>query len=338
MLDEMGNLTDPLSALTRLEFLYQRPAADELLYVFKHALTQEVAYESLLTTSRQTLHATAAQVLEQVYADRLDDAYDRLAYHYARTDNASKAVTYLTAVADRAARAYAHREAVASYQEAIRHAEQLSEDVRDHRVLDLVIRQGASLHCLGCRQEILDLFLPQNERLERCQDPVLGSRYHTRLGATYSFLGNRQQAAQCGQRALEEAERSGDGTTLGMANALMGMEKMFTGRYSQAVFYSGCAMPLLEASEEYFWLSVACQISIYGHYFAGDLVRAFENNERVETIAETLGDRYLKGNATVFRGIYLVAQGEWDAGIAAGSGDIIARRRIWNGFHLQSNV
>ncbi len=317
MLDETDPLEGMLAELTRLEFLYQRPAADESLYVFKHALTQEVAYESLLTTSRQALHATAAQVLEQLYASRLDDAYDRLAYHYARTNNAIKAVTYLTAVADKAARAYAHSEAVASYQEAIRHAERLPEDDRDRRGLDLVIRQGASLHCLGRRQEILDLFLPQHERLERLQDPVLASRYHTWLGGTYSFLGNRRQAARCGRQALDEATQGGNDTTLGMACAIMSMEMMFTGRYPQAIGYSGRAIPLLESTEEHFWLSTACQVSIYGHYFAGDFVRASESNVRVETIAETLGDRYLQGNTAVCQGMRLAAQGEWNAGIEA---------------------
>jgi predicted ATPase len=62
------------------------------VYVFKHALTQEVAYESLLTTRRQALHAAAGQALETLYAPRLEEAYERLAYHYARTDNVGKAV------------------------------------------------------------------------------------------------------------------------------------------------------------------------------------------------------------------------------------------------------
>ena len=93
-----GGAVDPLLVeLQRLEFLYERTGAEEPTYVFKHALTQEVAYESLLTTRRQALHAAAGQALERRYADRLDEVADRLAYHYARTDNAAKAVEYLSA-------------------------------------------------------------------------------------------------------------------------------------------------------------------------------------------------------------------------------------------------
>ena len=87
--------------------------------MFKHALTQEVAYESLLTTRRQALHAAAGQALETLYAPRLEDAYDRLAYHYVRTDNVAKAVAYLIRVAEKAARHSAHVEAISHLTQAL---------------------------------------------------------------------------------------------------------------------------------------------------------------------------------------------------------------------------
>src|SRR5207248_10494169 len=101
-----------LLTLTRQEFLFERTSAEGPVYVFKHALTQEVAYESLLTTRRQALHAAAGQALETLHAPRLEEAYDRLAYHYARTGNATKAVEYLTRVAEKAARNSSHVEAI----------------------------------------------------------------------------------------------------------------------------------------------------------------------------------------------------------------------------------
>ena len=93
-----------LPELKRLEFLYERPGAEEPIYVFKHALTQEVAYDSLLTTRRQALHAVAGQALEVLYADQLEDVIDRLAYHYAHTDESTKAIEYLRRFAEQAAR------------------------------------------------------------------------------------------------------------------------------------------------------------------------------------------------------------------------------------------
>src|SRR5262249_30278843 len=155
------------SELKRLEFLYERSSAGEPVYVFKHALTQDVAYDSLITTQRKVLHAAAGQALEALYADRLEEAYDRLAHHYARTDEADKAVEYLTRFAEKAARGYAHAEAVTALREALSHAEHLPAEERDRRALDLVIRLAHPLYLLGRFQDTLDLLLQQQERLER---------------------------------------------------------------------------------------------------------------------------------------------------------------------------
>src|SRR5205823_3886704 len=108
-----------LEELKRLEFLYERTEAIEPVYVFKHVLTQEVAYDSLLISRRQALHAAAGRALESLYADRLEEVYDRLAYHYARTTESAKAIEYLTRFAEKAARGYAHVEAVTALQEAL---------------------------------------------------------------------------------------------------------------------------------------------------------------------------------------------------------------------------
>ncbi len=94
LLEALWDGAQPLAPLlldlTRQEFLFARASAEGSVYVFKHALTQEVAYESLLMPRRQALHAAAGQALETLYAPRLEDAYDRLAYHYARTDNVAR--------------------------------------------------------------------------------------------------------------------------------------------------------------------------------------------------------------------------------------------------------
>src|SRR5207244_4979691 len=74
--------TDPLDPLLldlkRLEFLYEQTGFDEPLYVFKHALTQEVAYDTLLTTRRQVLHAAAGHAMERLYPDWLAEHYEAL--------------------------------------------------------------------------------------------------------------------------------------------------------------------------------------------------------------------------------------------------------------------
>jgi predicted ATPase len=70
-----------LARLQAGEFVYQQPAFPEVEYIFKHALTQEVAYNSLLIERRKVLHERTAQAIEEVYRHRLDDHYSELAYH-----------------------------------------------------------------------------------------------------------------------------------------------------------------------------------------------------------------------------------------------------------------
>src|SRR5207247_507271 len=91
-----------LVELCRLEFLHERPAGDEPTYVFKHALTQDVAYDSLLARTRRELHVRAANALKELAADRLDDMAATLAYHYARTDLDEDAAIWLTRAAEQA--------------------------------------------------------------------------------------------------------------------------------------------------------------------------------------------------------------------------------------------
>src|SRR5215813_8856821 len=73
-----------LSSLQRKEFLYEQPAFPESDYIFKHALTQEVAYNSLLSERRKALHERTAQAIEALYHAKLDDHYSELASHYSR--------------------------------------------------------------------------------------------------------------------------------------------------------------------------------------------------------------------------------------------------------------
>jgi predicted ATPase len=93
---ELGDeLRTNMSNLVGLEILYEKALFPELEYIFKHALTQEVAYESLLKQRRQEIHGRIAQAIEDLYADRLEEHYELLAHHYERSGNAKRAVDYL---------------------------------------------------------------------------------------------------------------------------------------------------------------------------------------------------------------------------------------------------
>jgi predicted ATPase len=84
-----------LGALQEAELLYERPAVPEPEYVFKHALTQEVAYTALPQARRWEVHERTAQAIEDVFSHRLEEHYSELAYHYSHSRNTTQAVDYL---------------------------------------------------------------------------------------------------------------------------------------------------------------------------------------------------------------------------------------------------
>jgi class 3 adenylate cyclase/tetratricopeptide (TPR) repeat protein len=92
---EEEDLRVRLTSLVGLAILYEKALYPELEYIFKHALTQEVAYESLLKQKRQEIHGRIARAIEELYADRLPERYELLAYHYGRSGQAEKAIEYL---------------------------------------------------------------------------------------------------------------------------------------------------------------------------------------------------------------------------------------------------
>jgi class 3 adenylate cyclase/tetratricopeptide (TPR) repeat protein len=313
-----GPLRRGLDNLQAAEFLYESRLFPDLEYTFRHALTQEVAYQSLVAARREALHAAAGRTLESLYANSLDQAYDRLAYHYSKTDNAHKAVEYLSCFAEKTAGMYAHAEAVKVLEDALSHAERLPDDERDRRSVELIVRRAESLHFLGRRQEIVDILLQQQERLERLGDTSLTGQYFFWLGFAHAWLGHRVEAAQSLRRSLEAATELGDQAIVGRVHRALATECLYSGQpLDEAVAYGRKAVSCLERTEDWFWHSQALFTLSYCCYFTGDFDSALEIAVRLDTLGETTDNRRARANATMMAGLSYATRGEWMAGVEA---------------------
>jgi transcriptional regulator with AAA-type ATPase domain/tetratricopeptide (TPR) repeat protein len=312
-----GGLDPHLVELKRLEFLFEQTTAEEPAYVFKHTLTQDVAYQSVPPARRQTLHAAAGQALEAFYADRLEEAYDRLAHHYARTPEAGKAIGYLTRSAERAARTYAHAEAVKLLEEAVKHVERIPPAEQDRVLLDLRLREAHSLYFLGRFPEALALLERQREPLERLGEPRLAGPYYFWLGYTESHLGDHEQAAEHAARAIAEATRGGDQATVGKAYYVLARGGFWSGRFRQGVEDGRRAVAILEGTGEPWWLGAAHWGVAFNHSFLGEFAAALDAAARARAVGEAIGDPRLQAYAAWTTGWIHAAKGEWDAGIEA---------------------
>jgi class 3 adenylate cyclase/tetratricopeptide (TPR) repeat protein len=129
---------DLLRQLKEIELIHEKSRFPELAYMFKHALTQDVAYNSLLIQRRRELHRLIGLAIEELYADRLAEHYEMLGHHFSKAEDWPRALDYLLLAAEKAAAAFAIRESLALYDEALavtRHMPDSDDDtlLRIHR-------------------------------------------------------------------------------------------------------------------------------------------------------------------------------------------------------------
>jgi class 3 adenylate cyclase/tetratricopeptide (TPR) repeat protein len=125
-----------LSALQSGEFIYEQPTSRDIGYSFKHILTQEVAYGSLLVDRRKLLHERTGAGIESLFKDTLDDHLGELAFHYSRSFNLKKAVSYLYSAGRQLAQRSAYSAALAYLNQSLQLSENLLKD-RDSSRLQL---------------------------------------------------------------------------------------------------------------------------------------------------------------------------------------------------------
>jgi DNA-binding NtrC family response regulator/tetratricopeptide (TPR) repeat protein len=314
---ESPDLEPALRELVRLEFLFERPGPDGPVYVFTHALTREVARESLPPARRVALHAAAAQTLETLAADRLDTVADRLAYHYAKAKVADRAVEWLARVAEKSARSHAHVEAVAALREALEHADRLPADRREPRRLDLVLRLAHCLSFLGRFPETQDLLRSIQPEIERDPSQALTAPFYLWLAHTESHLGQYAPATDHALQALEHATRDGDIATMGRAGVVLAQEHHWAGQPLLGIARGRRAAELLEAADERWWLGLAHWVVGINYIAIGALDLAREAEARAFEVGEALGDARIQGYATWSSGWTYALAGDGPAAIEA---------------------
>jgi tetratricopeptide (TPR) repeat protein len=323
-------LTQALDDLVRLDFLVLRPDGEDAAYSFRHGLTQEVAYATLLTPRRHALHAAAGRALEALVAAGGDGADDGLAYHYARADQADKAVFYLDRVADRAASGYAHEVAALALEEALGHVDRLPAETRDRRRLEVLLRLASSLYYLGRSTRILELCLPHEPTVERLGDVGLAGRFHVILARTYGLLGRQADAAEAARRALAFAEESGELATAGSAHHTLAFEAYCVGDSRRGLEHARRAAALFTASGERVLLGMAQWMAALNHLQLGEFDAALAATRRGRGLAEALGDLRLRSYAGWTEAAVLAGRGDREAAVPVGQQAVADARDPFN--------
>jgi class 3 adenylate cyclase/DNA-binding XRE family transcriptional regulator/tetratricopeptide (TPR) repeat protein len=169
-----------LEELKGLEFLRERHGAAERTFVFKHALTREVAYDGMLRARRRELHGRAAAALEHAGANRFEHS-ELLAHHYSRSAEPARAIPHLAAAGDKARDRFANEEAIALYRQAITLIEEQPADLQADAYRAVCEHLGDALWLLSRYDQAIDAY---RKGLAVASDPLQRAHLHVRCGQT----------------------------------------------------------------------------------------------------------------------------------------------------------
>jgi class 3 adenylate cyclase/tetratricopeptide (TPR) repeat protein len=228
----MGNLAD----LEEAQFIRTTSLYPDLAYTFRHALTHDVVYSTLLKEQRRGLHARIVDALEALYPDRRAEQVERLAHHALGAELWFEAVGYLREAAGKAGARSANREAVAFLEQALAALGHLPES-RDTfaQAIDVRLDLRPPLLQLGRLEEIRALSEQAATMAGQIGDEARQARAYSYLINYHYLRGEPAQALQYGERCLGIAERLGDRVLVSVVRRYMGHAYHALGQGRQAV-------------------------------------------------------------------------------------------------------
>jgi tetratricopeptide (TPR) repeat protein len=225
-----------LAHLQAAEFLYETSLFPELVYTFKHALTHEVAYSSLLLERRRALHARIVETLEALAGERLAEQVDRLAHHALRGELWDRALVYCQQAGEKAMARSAHREAVGYCEQALSAIAHLPEQRHTReQAIDLRLALRTALWPSGDLGRILSYLHKAESLAAALDDPRRLAQVSGSLSFHFYVMGAYDQAIAAAQRVLTLATASCEVVLHAQANYYLGVAYMAQGNYWRAI-------------------------------------------------------------------------------------------------------
>ena len=307
--------------LQGLEFIYEKSLFPELEYIFRHTLTQEVAYNSLLLKRRKEIHERIGQAIEELYPDRLEEFYEMLAHHYSRSENLEKAYQYLKLSGDKAQRSYSNWEAFRFYRNAIDVLNQLPQTEENRRRgIEVRLWMEGPMKVLAYPEDSLQV-LEEGERLSK----ELGNErslatFYSSIGLCYSFKGESLRGIEYAEKCFSVAEKMEDIELMAPTAFDLCSSYSIAGEYSKTVQVAPRVLALLEKTHrESDILGVAFNFNLYSALsaYCGHAMGCLGNFEEGEALCERglrfahqIDNLYSIGFAELMYGILYTVKGD----------------------------
>jgi tetratricopeptide (TPR) repeat protein len=297
--EDRVRLGEYLSTLEKLDITPLETPAPELAYIFKHIITQEVAYNLMLFSQRRQLHRTVAEWYEQTQAEDLAPSYQLLAFHWSKAETDDKAAYYFEKAGDGAMHGGANLEAKAMYEQAVECLHRLPVTAeRQRQLIDLMVkltRVGAYLP-----SENISVFLKQAlQAADALADEERRARLLAGVGGYSLMLGRYGDAFRYLDECVALAEKLGNEALMFIPYSLLARVLTLSGQYDKAEKVFVRSMPLVEKFGDVELLSGSLVMYADVLMIQGRVEEAMPHARRGLQLGEQLGHRSrILGNLT----------------------------------------
>jgi tetratricopeptide (TPR) repeat protein len=301
-----------LSILKDSELLYERGVYPECTYVFKHALTREVVYDSILTNSKKKLHEKIGNALENLCKENIEEHYGVLAEHYVIGENWEKGAEYAKLAGKVAAKKASLNAAIAYAEKRVTCLERLPKTGElQKEIIDARTALGlymATLQYIGSAKEAIAPII----------DSASKSASKKRLSQIFAIMGTYEyqveedyaRAFYYLEKALEIAEEARDVVSWAFAAYYFGLALSLHCEPERASRYFDKATNIYMAVSSLWGVSVMQSLMSWAvYYWQGEADLAYQTGREAIRVAEESGDMHSKSAAYVAHGIACYGKG-----------------------------
>jgi tetratricopeptide (TPR) repeat protein len=293
------------------ELIFERGIYPESTYIFKHALTQEVVYDSILTRKKKELHNRIGQSIEQVYKENLHEHYGVLAEHFISGENFEKGSNYCRLAAKKAEKPGSLVDAIKYKEKQIKCLERLPKT------------EGLEKNIIDART-ILGLFYAQMGHFAKAKaicDPIIklaeSSDYKKRISHIFSILGayniavteDISKGLKYYKKALKIGSELSDPLSLVLANNWMAGCLTGTCEFDKALYHFTKALEINVAANTQWGISAIKSWIARNYFFQGNIDFACRNSLEALRIADESGDIFSKAHAHTLHSLSCYGKG-----------------------------
>jgi tetratricopeptide (TPR) repeat protein len=301
-----------LSAVKDSELLYERGIYPQSNYIFKHALTREVVYDSILAKRKKKLHEEIGNAIEELYKDNLSEHYEVLAEHYFLSENYLKSAEYSKLASRKAEKTVSFNNAIAYTKKGVTSLERLpqTDDVQKQTIdartaLGLyMIQMDYHAEAKEAIDPIIDLAIKHDYKRRLCQ-------IYTILGANYLFVEDDcLKSLKVLGEALKILEEIKDYATSLFASYWFGVALSWNCEFERSAHYIQRALDINVAVKNLWGISaIKSDLAYFDYYYPGKINLGFQTTQEAVLIAEESEDFFSKAVAYIMHGVSCYAKG-----------------------------